>query len=159
MPTSVGTKAGKKQSSLSKKDAIPAGDRDFEHSLMILENVCFLVMNTQFFEGRNDVEGRTWQERFINIATPVSLALAEYKGPRHFHYHYRHSPTNDAVLQPVLENPVDTLAHACQVALNACRNDLVGIQDAVMLETKTMLEQALGAFLQQYEHYSSQITQ
>lgn len=153
MPTSVGTKARKKQSSLSKNDTVPTGDREFENSLMTLENACFMVMDGQWAENRNDMEGRTWHERFINIANPVSLALAEYKGPRHFHYHYRHSPKDDAVLQPVLENPVDMLAKACRHALSACQSELVGLRDPAMLESRGMLEQALQGFLAQYEDY------
>lgn len=162
MPTSVGTKAKKKQSSSAQrreiKDAgLSASDTQFEYSLLHLENACLRVLDSQFADSRQDTQGLYWQQRFINIANPVSLALMEYKGPRHFHYHYRHREDDDSILHPVLENPVDMLAQVCEEALAQCQNELVGIEDAAITEVRDTFESALTTFLSSYRHYRSNV--
>jgi|GEM_PF-2592843 len=159
MPTSVGTKAEKKQSTLSGARLVPASDKEFENSLLSLENACFTVLENQFSSGKGDTDGRYWQERFINIANPVSLALMEYKGPRHFHQHYRHRKDDESVLQPVLENPIVMLAQVCKVAIKACQSQLVGLQDPSMIDMRRMFENALRDVLLRYKDYCKQIKQ
>lgn len=161
MTTSVRTKAGKKQQPHQKKqpakDAIPAYDRVFEQSLMALENACALVLEQRESAFSDDPDEEFWRNTFINIATPVSLALAEYKGPRHFHYHYRHREDDESVLTPVLDNPVETLALAATEALAQCRGALAGIQNEELLNLRRALEISLVAFLSQYEQYRKRL--
>ena len=155
MNTSVDMKERKKQSSLSgslsgplpESLAISATDRELEHSLLSLENTCLRILESQSVNGRQDTEQRYWQQRFKNIVTPVSLALVECKGPRRFHYHYKHRADDASVLHPVLSPPLDTLAQVCKMALKACHSELVGIEDDVMIRMRDMLETALGNFL------------
>src|SRR5947207_1525821 len=97
MSTSVGTKSKKKQTTISAKSStdrqtpdLPLPDREFESAILALENTCVSILDSQFTETSGDSESLYWQQIFINIANPVSLALMESKGPRHFHYHYRH---------------------------------------------------------------------
>lgn len=162
MATSARTKAEKKQSpkqsALQGIKGIPASDKDFENALLSLEDACIAVLEGEH-PGRGDTERRYWQQRFINIANPVSLALMEYKGPRHFHYHYRHRKDDEAVLHPVLENPIDMLAQVCKNALRQCQSRLVGLQDGDMIASKNMLESALRGFLLRYKDYCRQIKQ
>lgn len=157
MPTPVGTKAGKKQSSLSETKALSASDREFENSLLALENACLSILEGRVAGKKADTEGRQWQQRLINIANPVSLALMEYKGPRHFHYHYRHRKDDEAILHPVLENPIDMLAKVCKVALRACQNKLAGLQDEDMIDARYMLEGALRGFMLRYKQHRRKI--
>ena len=154
MNTSVGTKAKKKQPSLSQKPPSKAQQvsisAEFKTSLLSLENACTRILDGYYTEERQDTERMYWQQRLMNIAKPVSLALAECTGPRHFHGHYRHRKDDESVLQPVLENPLDALAQVCQQALKACRGKLVGIQDDSLLKARTMLENALQGFVARY---------
>lgn len=151
MTTSVGTKARKKQSPLSQPEYTDVSPL-FEQSLLSLESVCLRILESRFAKARDDIDGLTWQQRFKNIATPISLALRECKGPRRFHHHYRHRKDNDAVLHPVMEDPVDTLAQVCEQALEACQNDLVGIDDN-FIAARRSLEHALQLFLLRYKKY------
>jgi hypothetical protein len=155
MSTSVGTKARKKQSPLSMPlAAMTAADKDFEQSLMSLENACLRVLEIDCSSDRHNTECLYWQQRFKNVVTPISLALVEYKGPRRFHYHYRHREDDESILHPVLEPaPIDTLAIVCKEALADCRN-LVGIQDEELVRTRAMLCSAIHHFLQLYGEYS-----
>jgi hypothetical protein len=148
---SVGTKAVKKQS------AVSDFDREFEHSLMTLESVCLNVMESRFASNRNDLDGLYWQRRFKNIVTPVSLALAEYRGPRRFHFHYRHRKDDESILHPVMENPLDTVAQVCKSALRQCQIDLVGIPDAAIGRKGRLLETALRAFLKRYAEHKARV--
>jgi len=150
MSTSVGTKAKKKQ---SPSPVLVVPDRKFESALLTLENTCLSVLDSQFADNRQDTEGLYWQQVFINIATPISLALMESKGPRHFHYHYRHRPENESVLHPVLEDPVDMLAQVCKDALKQCQTHLVGISDRSIVKSGQILERALQSFLLSYKAY------
>ena len=126
---------------------------DVEQSLLALESACMHIMDCEFVRDRDDIDGLTWQRRFKNIVTPISLSLREYKGPRRFHYHYKHSEKDEAVLQPVMEDPLDTLAHVCQSALAECTSTLVGIGDAEIAANRDMLEQGLRKFLTRYNEY------
>jgi hypothetical protein len=148
---SVGMKVGKKQSPVSEFD------RQFEQSLLSLENVCLNVMDSRFVHDRQDMEGLYWQRRFKNIVTPISLALAEYRGPRRFHYHYRHRKDDESVLHPVMEDPIDTLAQVCKSTLAQCQTDLVGIADGAINKKGRMLEQALRNFLHRYDEHKEKI--
>lgn len=153
MTTSVGTKARKKQPALSPppEDIAPL----FEQSLLSLENVCMRLLEGRFTSGRDDVDSLYWQQRFKNIATPISLALREYRGPRRFHNHYRHRVDDETILHPVMENPLDMLAHVCEQALTACRNDLVGVYNDKLTKHRRMLEHALQMFMLRYKKYKT----
>ena len=154
MSTSVGTNIKKKPQATKKRPpTLAAPDRKFEHAILALENNCLSVLDSQFADNRDDVEGRYWQQIFINIATPVSLALMECKGPRHFHYHYKHRVEDESILHPVLENPVDMLAMVCEDALKSCQKYLVGIQDRAIVKSGQMLESALRSFLMSYSAF------
>lgn len=158
MNTSVGTKAAKKQSSLSSSGPVSKVDRGFESSLLALENACFRILENRFAEEKQDLDLLYWQQRLKNIATPVSLALAEYRGPRRFHYHYRHRKDDESILHPVMEpSPVEMLAQVCQDALRHCRSDLVGILDARLLRSKRIFESALQTFLVRYRDYKAKL--
>lgn len=145
MPPSSDTKVLKKQSSSD------AYDRQFEKALLGLESACFSVANTPFIDDRNDTQGIYWQRILKKIATPVSLALMECKGPRHFHHHYKHREDDETVLTPVLEDPIDMLAQVCAEALKHCQLDLFGTQSRDIIETCRELESALGQFLECYK--------
>lgn len=154
MTTSVGTKARKKQSSLS-----PATSANvpplFDQTLLTLESVCMRILEIRIASEHGDVDLLYWQQRFKNIVTPVSLALREYKGPRRFHNHYRHRADDETILHPVLEDPLDMLAHVCDHALAACRNDLVGVYNNTLTKHRRLLEHALQMFLVRYKKYKS----
>src|SRR5271156_260217 len=129
MDTSVGTKAKKKQPSLSARTPQPvpvsADEHQLEITLLSLENACMRILESDYTEGRQDTERMYWQQRLMNLTKPVSLALVESNGPRHFHQHYRHREDDETILHPVLENPLDTLAQVCRDTLKACRSELV----------------------------------
>jgi len=123
-----------------------------EQALLALEEICLKVKNFSFASDKNDIDGLTWQRTFKNIITPVSIALGECKGPRRFHYHYTHreeESDKNAILHPVEPNALGVLAHACEVALARCRNELVGIDDEKIARKARALEHALGEFLHQ----------
>lgn len=134
-----------------KTSAAHTATRDMEHALLALENACMQMLESQFVHDRDDVEGLVWHRKFKNIVTPVSLALREHKGPRHFHNHYKHREDDDSILHPVLDDPLETLAHTCQSALAECQNGFAGLQDEDMIANRQMLEQALKKFLSQYK--------
>ncbi len=153
MTTSVGMKARKKQSPLS--SAAVENTAAFEQSLLALENVCQRILESRFAGAKDDIDGLYWQQRFKNVATPVSIALRECRGPRRFHHHYRHREDDDSVLHPVMENPIDRLAHVCNAALDICRHDLVGVYGDNFLRARRSLEHALQIFLLRYKKYSA----
>lgn len=152
MTTSVGTKARKKQPALSSP---PPADTPalFDQSLLSLENVCLRILEGRFTSSRDDVDSLYWQQRFKNIAMPISLALREHRGPRRFHNHYRHREDDETILHPVMEDPLEMLAHVCDDALAACRNDLVGVYNEKLTKHRRMLEHALQMFLLRYKKY------
>lgn len=142
MSTSVVTKPIKKPS--------PIG-HELEQALMSLESVCLTIREGDFTHGREDEDRHYWQQRLKNITTPVSLALAECKGPRHFHNYYKHRDDDNAALEPTAgPAPIVMLAWTCEKALHACE-DLVGAKGGLILENKQMLERALRRFLAVYK--------
>lgn len=149
MNTSVGMKSRKNQSSLSA--VTPEGDRRLERTLLSLENTCLRILQSRLAGSKQYSDHLYWQQRLKNITTPVSLALAEYKGPRHFHNHYRHKPDDETILQPVLEPaPIDMLAQVCEQALTRCQHELVGVHDAEIIDACDSLERMLRRFLTCY---------
>ena len=120
--------------------------------LIELEDICARLLETRF-ATRDDSERMYWQQRFKNIVTPVSLALAEIRGPRRFHHHYRHDADDDSKLLPVLENPIDMLAHACEYALQQSSKKLSGIHDDDLIAAQRVLERSLNNFLLKYQQY------
>ena len=147
MGNSVGTKVQKKQSTI-----LPDVEesRAVEKAVLALESACVRVMEARLSSGKDDVDGMYWQRKFQTIATPVSLSLAECKGPRHFHYHYKHSAKDDSVLQPVLENPMQVLAQVCKDALERTACDLVGINNKKAEQLRDVFDRALRGFLAVY---------
>lgn len=121
-----------------------------DKALLDLEGICARLLETRFAH-RDDSERMYWQQRFKNIVTPVSLALSELRGPRRFHNHYRHDAQDDSVLVPVLENPIDLIAHACEHALKESEKKLSGIHDDDLLIAQRRLEKSLNNFLQCYQ--------
>ncbi len=113
------------------------------------------ILESRFAGARDDVDMLYWQQRFKNIATPVSLALRECRGPRRFHNHYRHRADDDSVLHPVLEDPLDRLAQVSERALAACQNELVGIYDGTFVKHRRLLEHALQMFLVRYKKFKA----
>jgi hypothetical protein len=154
MSTSVGMKAGKKQPAISNKLSAKSQPRtipaELKISLLSIENACMRILESDYAGSGLDADGLYWQQRLMNIAKPVSLALAELSGPRHFHGHYRHRKDDDSVLHPVLEDPVEALAQACQHALKACTK-LAGMQDDSLLRAQSLLENTLQGFLIRYK--------
>jgi len=148
MSSSVGTKSKKNQLSLPDNLAFP--DRKLESAILALEDACINVLSAPTV-GRN---GGSDSLYFVNIANPVSLALMESKGPRHFHYHYRHRPEDASILHPVLENPIEMLAQVCEEALRQCQSHLVGIEDAAIASEGKSLQHALQHFLASYKKFN-----
>ena len=154
MSTSVGTKTKKKQLSLLKTPAQEQESKQqkaLEMVMLNLETVCLMILESEFAPPAEDATCRAARQRFINVASPVSLALMECKGgPRHFHHHYRHKPGDDSILQPILENPTDSLALACHEATKPCHEDLLGLRDPDLRQTRQAFQQALHNFLAIY---------
>lgn len=117
-----------------------------DKSLLSLEDVCMRLLDTRF-SIRDDSERMYWQQRFKNIVTPISLALAEVRGPRRFHHHYRHDANDNTVLLPVLEDPLEMLAHTCEHALKESSKKLSGIHDDDLIAAQRRLETSLNNFL------------
>lgn len=135
MGSTVGTKARKKQ------PASPAS-ASFEQALMALEDICLDIKGGQFTHGKEDIDRLYWQQKLKNLAVPISLALAEYKGPRVFHHHYKHKENDDEVLTPVLESARDNLMMVIEKSLHECEN-LNGMKGSKLLEEKELLCKAL----------------
>lgn len=136
----------KPQQVAAQDDANPA----LNEALINLEEVCASLLEKRF-AVRDDSERMYWQQRFKNIVTPISLALAEVRGPRRFHHHYRHDKNDDNVLHPVLENPLQMLAHTCEKALKESNVKLSGIHDDDLVTAQRKLERALSNFLNKSE--------
>ncbi len=152
MATSVRTKVQKKQPAFTAENASPAHDdaehtRKLEQAVMDLEDAVFQVLNADKGHNFHDVDFLYWNRRLKSIATQVSLALSEQRGPRRFHYHYRHDPKDFDTLYPVAgPAPIETLCRVCREALSQCA-EMVGIQDEQGLFTRNKLEQGLRQFL------------
>jgi hypothetical protein len=154
MSVSAYTKAQKKQTPLSRQASASGLSRNLEQSLLALESACMLILDSQFTHGREDEDGMLWQRKFKNIVTPISIALREYKGPRRFHFHYKHRKDDEEVLTPVFEDPLENLVRACKTALTHCENDLVGISDDEIADNRDMLETALRGMLSRYKKFN-----
>ena len=127
-------------------------NHDLEQALVALESVCLTIQEGEFTHGREDEDRHYWQQKLKNLTTPISLALAECKGPRHFHNYYRHRENETDALQPTAgPPPLQMLAYVCDKALHACE-DMVGAKGSLILENKSMLERALRRFLAVYEN-------
>jgi len=139
MKSSTLTKTAKKELS-----------RELEQALVTLENACIDIIDNEFACEREDVEKLVWQRKLKNIALPVSLALREYKGPRHFHQHYKHSAEDYSILQPVLDDPLETLSQTCKSALAECQSSFNGLQDVAIKQNQSILQKALKQFIGVY---------
>ncbi len=149
--------AGSNRSKLSPQAAsedATGGQVVFEQALIDLETVCARILDTRFADAHDYDERLRIQQHFKNIVTPVSLALAECKGPRQFHNHFKHADNVEALLVPA-ENPppLDILADACADALRQCQKKLVGLHDADLLTNQQHLEHALRAFLLRHGNF------
>lgn len=149
MRTSVGTKTQVKLAVANpgrKTQAIAS----IEQAVAMLENGVYRVLEMGKDSGFQDVDFLYWSRKLKNVATPVSLALSEYRGPKRFHYHYRHDPDDYDTLYPVPgPTSISTLARVCREALVQC-NDLVGMTDTNVSKAKTMFEQSIRFFLRTY---------
>jgi hypothetical protein len=123
--------------------------RKFEQALMDLEDAVHTVLDAHKGHAFHDVDFLYWDRKLKNIATPISLALSECKGPRQFHYHYRHNPNDDEQMIPVMESPVGTLLKVCRNALIRC-TEMVGLVDRSVVVNKIRLEQSIRAFINRY---------
>ncbi len=138
MGSSSGTKANNKLSSST--DIIETKRQ--QKAMLALESVCTRILESRP-TSKQDIDSLMWQRKLHNIVTPVSLALTECKGPRHFHYHYKHSKKDDGILQPVLENPIELLVQVCTESLKHAEISLVGISDEKIIRYRDSLEAAL----------------
>ncbi|MDX2074068.1 MAG: hypothetical protein SFX19_06870 [Alphaproteobacteria bacterium] len=143
MGSTVGMKARKKQPATSRPAAV---DVSFERALMKLEDVCLAIKDGQFTHGKEDIDRLYWQQKLKNIVMPISLAMAEYKGPRVFHQHYKHREDDDTVLVPVLESSRDNLVRVCARSVVECEK-LNGMKGSKLLDEKSLLERSLRQFL------------
>ena len=146
MIASVDTKSKKKQPPLLDTLSDIETSKEFEQSLLMLEDLCLEIKEGQFTHGKADEDRIFWQLKLKNIVTPLSLALNEYKGPRTFHHHYRHSEHDANVMEPVLESPLGMLLKVCDKALH-CLEDTVGMKGSLLLEKRNGLERALRKVL------------
>lgn len=140
MGVSLDTKARKKQPATS------VSDPTFDRALMQLENICFEIINGQFTHGRDDTDRLYWQQKLKNLAVPLSLALAECKGPRVFHHHYKHDKKDADVMVPVMESSRENLIKACERASHHC-DDMTGMKGSKLLEERALLCKAIRAVL------------
>lgn len=123
--------------------------RKFEQSLLDLEDAVITVLEAHKGHAFHDVDFLYWDRKLKNIATPISLALSECKGPRQFHYHYRHDPQDEERLIPVMESPISNLLKVCRNALIRC-TEMVGLVDRSVVINKIRLEQSIRSFINRY---------
>lgn len=123
--------------------------RKLEQSLLDLEDAVMTVLDAHKGHAFHDVDFLYWDRKLKNVATPISLALSECRGPRNFHYHYRHDPADDEKMIPVMESPVATLLKVCRNALIRC-SDMVGVVDKSVVINKIRLEQSMRGFINSY---------
>jgi hypothetical protein len=131
----VGTK-------LRKKQPATVQALSFEQALMALEDVCLDIKDGQFTHGKEDIDRLYWQQKLKNIAMPISLALSEFKGPRVFHHHYKHTEGSAEEMIPVLESARENLMMVVEKSLYECEN-LNGMKGSKLLEEKEQLCRAL----------------
>lgn len=163
MATSVRTKAAKKQlpfqgasktadaGSVRAKTETKKNPRKTTHSphlvqaLVDIEDACLSVLHEQ-----SGAVPREAGAKLKNIATPLSLALRECKGPRRFHYHYRHDPEDYDTLTPVAgPSPYEVLARLCEKAIDHL-HDFHVIDDAELRREISQLQHAAQRFVQMY---------
>ena len=123
--------------------------RKLEQALLDLEDAVLTVLDAHKGHAFHDVDFLYWDRKLKNIATPISLALSECKGPRTFHYHYKHDKDDAELMIPVMESPIVTLLKVCRNALIRC-NDMVGSVDNAVTVNKIRLEQSVRAFINCY---------
>lgn len=123
--------------------------RKLEQSLLDLEDAVLTVLDAHKGHAFHDVDFLYWDRKLKNIATPISLALSECKGPRVFHYHYRHDREDAEKMIPVMESPIITLLKVCRNSLIRC-NDIVGSVDKAVTINKIRLEQSIRSFINCY---------
>jgi hypothetical protein len=136
MGNSVGNKMRQKTT-----NSLPTiAERGFELAVLGLEDICHEIRDGQFTHGKEDTDRLYWQQKLKNIATPLSIALAEYKGPRVFHQHYIHDENGAEI--PVMESARDNLIRSCEKALIQC-NDMIGIKGSKLIEERGLLVKAV----------------
>ncbi len=163
MTTSVLTNQLKKQPGKARKSALPAErcnscgthadseeTRRLEQAANGLEQCVLGVLEAEAGAVYNDPEALHFERQLKNIATSVSLALGEYRGPQRFHNHFRHDPNHYEIMHPVFEPALQTLVHACEEALAQC-DRMVGVRDRGIARLRGGLEQCLRSFLHRYE--------
>lgn len=123
--------------------------RKLEQALLDLEDAVLTVLDAHKGHAFHDVDFLYWDRKLKNIATPISLALSECKGPRVFHHHYRHNPNCEQEMIPVMESPIMTLLKVCRNSLIRC-NDMVGSVDKAVTINKIRLEQSIRNFINCY---------
>lgn len=123
--------------------------RKLEAALIDLEDAVITVLDAHKGHAFHDVDYLYWDRKLKSIATPISLALSECKGPRSFHYHHKHNPENGNEVISVMESPVTMLLKVCRNALIRC-NDMVGVVDKNVIINKIRLEQSIRAFINCY---------
>lgn len=144
---SLRTKAPKKQPAFASSLKDTSQTRSLEKAILELEDAVFHVLDTDKTTGFQDVDFLYWNRKLKNIATLLSLALSEHRGPRRFHYHFRHLSKNYETLVPVAgPSPLVTLARVCRESLTYC-SEMVGVQDKTVLSNRELLEGAIRAFL------------
>lgn len=146
MATTVRTKPDKKQPPIPTMYDV-ADTRRLEQAVLDLEDAVLDVLEHDRGNQFHDVDYLFWSRKLKSIATQISMALSEMRGPRHFHHHYKHDPENYEQLVPVAgPAPVDTLARVCREALAQCV-DIVGTQNKDILLQRQRLEVAIRGFL------------
>lgn len=123
--------------------------KKFEQALLDLEDAVLTVLEAHKGHAFHDVDFLYWDRKLKNIATPISLALSECKGPRQFHYHYRHDPKDDEQMIPIMESPIGNLLKVCRSALIRC-TEMVGLVDRAVIINKIRLEQSMRSFINRY---------
>lgn len=131
-----------RQADAIENPAFHKSNPNFERALMALEDICLEIKDGQFTHGKEDLDRLFWQQKLKNIAMSLSLALAEYRGPRVFHHHYKHREDDAAVLTPVLESARENLITMCERAL-AESEGFVGMKGSKLLAERTQMEKAL----------------
>jgi len=124
----------------------PATAQNFEKAVLTLEHICLEIREGQFTHGKGDTDRLYWQQILKNIATPLSLAIDEYQGPRVFHQHYKHDEHDHDVMIPVMESARDNVIAACKRGLAECA-DITGMKGSLLVAESKLLMQALKAVL------------
>lgn len=127
--------------------------RNLDHAVLDLEDAVFCALDINKERMIGDSEERYWDRQLKSIATPVSLALAEYRGPRRMHLEYSKDTPHHLVTLPISgEAPLSLLARVCFDSLKRCQQ-MDGVHDALVNSTKDELEHALRMFLYHYQRY------